>query len=111
MTPRPILINGKGGSRIAAPSPLETSMRSLLYRLWLPLMALLVLSAAAPFLRAQAEQSDKKQDSTVHTPKPNIVPLNIVVPIGPTAFKADGKWHLVYELHLTNLGKWDCLLT
>ena len=26
-------------------------------------------------------------------------------------FKADGKWHLVYELQLTNLGKWDCLLT
>jgi hypothetical protein len=86
-------------------------MKSLLHKLWLPLAALFVLSATAPVLRAQAEQSDKKQDSTVHTPKPNIVPLNIVVPIGPTAFKADGKWHLVYELHVTNLGKWDCLLS
>src|SRR5580704_229720 len=111
MTPRPVLINGKGGSLKDNSLPLETSMRSHLHRLQLPLLALLVLVSAAPALRAQAEQTDKKQDSTVHTPKPTIVPIDIVVPIGPTAFKADGKWHLVYELHVTNLGKWDCLLS
>jgi murein DD-endopeptidase len=47
----------------------------------------------------------------VHTPKHLAPPLDIVVAIEPRAFKADGKWHLVYELHVTNLGKWDCLLT
>jgi murein DD-endopeptidase MepM/ murein hydrolase activator NlpD len=86
-------------------------MKSLLHRLRLPLAALLVLSAAAPALRAQSEPNEKKQDSTVHTPKHIAPPLDIVVPIAPNAFKADGKWHLVYELHVTNLGRWDCLLT
>jgi peptidase M23-like protein len=58
-----------------------------------------------------AEPAPSAKPSTVHTPKPGMVPLDIVVPIAPTAFKAGGKWHLVYELHVTNLGKWDCLLT
>jgi murein DD-endopeptidase len=46
-----------------------------------------------------------------HTPKPLVVPLDVVIPIAPTAFKADGKWHLIYELHAANLGKWDCAIT
>jgi murein DD-endopeptidase len=46
-----------------------------------------------------------------HTPKP-IAPLfNMVIPISPTAFKADGKWHLVYELHLSNMDKWEYRFT
>jgi murein DD-endopeptidase len=49
--------------------------------------------------------------SPEHTSKPLTMPLDIVIPIAPTAFKADGKWHLVYELHIANLGKWDCELT
>jgi murein DD-endopeptidase len=46
-----------------------------------------------------------------HTPKPLTVPLDIVIPIAPTAFKADGKWHLVYELHVSNYAHADCQLT
>jgi murein DD-endopeptidase len=46
-----------------------------------------------------------------HTPKPLTFPLDIVIPVAPTAFKADGAWHLVYELHVSNLWKWDCELT
>jgi hypothetical protein len=34
--------------------------------------------------------------------------VEVAVPIAPTAFKADGKWHLVYELHLTNKNRSDC---
>ena len=45
------------------------------------------------------------------TTKPFIVPLDLVVPLPPRAFQADGKTHLVYELHLINMGQWDCLLT
>lgn len=52
----------------------------------------------------------RAQSQPAHTPKPVGPPLDITVPIGPTAFKADGKWHLVYELHVTNLGKWECQL-
>lgn len=37
--------------------------------------------------------------------------MDVVVPIAPTAFKAHGKWHLVYELHLNNMDRWDYRLT
>ncbi len=67
------------------------------------------------FKRAKAEETPKSgagaAETHEHTPKPIAVPLDVVIPIAPTAFKADGKWHLVYELHVANLGKWDCALT
>jgi murein DD-endopeptidase MepM/ murein hydrolase activator NlpD len=37
--------------------------------------------------------------------------LDATVPIAPTAFAAGGKWHLVYELHVANVGSWDLKLT
>jgi hypothetical protein len=37
--------------------------------------------------------------------------LDVVVPIAPTVFKAGGKWHLVYELHLNNMDRWNYQLT
>jgi murein DD-endopeptidase len=43
--------------------------------------------------------------------KPITTFVDVVVPIAPTAFKADGKWHLVYELHLNNMDRWDYRLT
>ncbi|MGB6496971.1 MAG: M23 family metallopeptidase [Candidatus Acidiferrum sp.] len=43
--------------------------------------------------------------------KPISAFLDVVIPIAPTAFKADGKWHLVYELHLNNMDRWDYQLT
>ncbi len=62
-----------------------------------------VASEAAP------EQATKSSEA--HTPKPVGPPLQVLAPIEPWAFEADGRWHLVYELQVTNLGKWDCLLT
>jgi murein DD-endopeptidase len=56
-------------------------------------------------------QEPATKGSEIHTPKPVGPPLDVLAAIAPWAFKADGKWHLVYELHVTNLGKWDCLLT
>ncbi len=44
-------------------------------------------------------------------PKPLGAPVDVVVPFAPTAFQADGKMHLVYELHITNFGRQDCTLT
>ncbi len=46
-----------------------------------------------------------------HTPKPLLPGFNAVIPIAPTAFKADGKWHLVYELHISNMDKWEYAFT
>ncbi|HEV2421872.1 MAG TPA: M23 family metallopeptidase [Candidatus Acidoferrales bacterium] len=43
--------------------------------------------------------------------KPISLPLDVTVPIAPMAFKADGKLHLVYELHIVNMSPWNCSLT
>ena len=59
---------------------------------------------------AKASQESETKASE-HTPKPLTFPLDVQIPVPPTAFKADGKWHLVYELHVSNLWKWDCELT
>ncbi|HKS82914.1 MAG TPA: M23 family metallopeptidase [Candidatus Acidoferrales bacterium] len=37
--------------------------------------------------------------------------IDVSVPTAPTAFQADGKWHLAYELHIANLEDWICKLT
>ncbi len=37
-------------------------------------------------------------------------PLDVDVPIAPTAFRAGGKQHLVYELHVTNFGNHEVTL-
>ena len=42
--------------------------------------------------------------------KPISLPLDVTVPIAPTAFKANGKMHLVYELHIVNMSPWNCEL-
>jgi len=44
-------------------------------------------------------------------PKPLTAPIHIEVPTRPWAFQANGKWHLVYELHVANIGNVDCALT
>lgn len=82
--------------------------------LWL--LALLTLGFAPTKSRAQSSTStvppeQAAKNPEIHTPKPGGPPLQVLTPIDPWAFKADGKWHLVYELQVTNLGKWDCLLT
>ncbi len=43
--------------------------------------------------------------------KPIVAAVDVRVPIAPTAFRADGKWHVVYELHLNNLDRWPYRLT
>jgi murein DD-endopeptidase len=45
------------------------------------------------------------------TQKPLGAPVDVEVPKLPTAFQADGKTHLVYELHVTNFGAADCSIT
>jgi murein DD-endopeptidase len=82
--------------------------------LWL--LAILTFGFASTKSSAQSSAStappeQAAKNSEIHTPKPGGPPIQVLSPIDPWAFKADGKWHLVYELHVTNLGKWDCLLT
>ena len=51
------------------------------------------------------------QEASKQTPRPIDVPVDVTVPVPPTAFQADGKHHLVYEVHLTNFGRAECALT
>lgn len=65
------------------------------------------------FTRAAEDAAAKEKEKTPEGPKER--PLSafedVVVPIAPTAFKADGKWHIVYELHLNNMDRWQHQLT
>ena len=65
------------------------------------------------FKRSEASKTPEGNSAKTaeHTPRPLNVPLDVVIPIAPTAFKGDGKWHLAYELHVSNYGHADCLLT
>ena len=67
------------------------------------------------FARSTADSSAKEKSAQNvpegPTEKPLSVFLDVVVPIAPTAFKADAKWHLVYELHLTNMDRWNYQIT
>jgi murein DD-endopeptidase len=63
------------------------------------------------FERGEASSAPASTTSSGPTEKPLTVPIDVVVPIAPTAFQANGKMHLVYELHVTNMGPWDCTLT
>jgi Peptidase family M23 len=65
-------------------------------------------AAAASAAPAQPAPSAKPAEQPG---RPLTSPLNVVVPEPPTLFKADGKYHLVYELHVSNYGKADCSIT
>jgi murein DD-endopeptidase MepM/ murein hydrolase activator NlpD len=43
--------------------------------------------------------------------RPIDVPVDVMIPVRPTEFKGGGKTHLCYELHMTNFGRTDCVLT
>jgi murein DD-endopeptidase len=60
-----------------------------------------------------AASQEKSAQSTPEGPKekPLSVFDDVVIPIAPTAFKADGKWHLVYELHVNNMDRWTHQIT
>jgi hypothetical protein len=73
--------------------------------------------AAQPLKFTRDTGDSAAKDSAAQKPvegpktKPISAFLDVVVPIAPTAFKADGKWHIVYELHLNNMDRWDYRLT
>lgn len=43
--------------------------------------------------------------------RPIDVPVDVKIPVRPAEFKGGGKTHLCYELHITNFGRTDCVLT
>src|SRR5260370_31608378 len=55
-------------------------------------------------------QENTKPASTP-PPRPIDTPLDVAVPVPPIAFRAGGKTHIVYEVHVTNFGRAECTLT
>lgn len=60
---------------------------------------------------AQADETAATAQQKAPTTKPFTVPMDVNVPLAPTAFSAGGRAHLAYELHVTNMGKSDLLLS
>jgi len=90
------------------------SVNSKICATWLIAIVIFGFAPAIAKCQSSANNAPPQQSgksSEVHTPKPGGPPLQVLVPNEPWAFRSDGKWHLVYELQVTNLGKWDCLLT
>ncbi len=63
------------------------------------------------FKRSTSEETAKPAKQKGPTSKPFSVPLDVNVRLAPTAFSAGGKSHLAYELHVTNMSRWDLLLS
>src|SRR5258708_5375175 len=64
-------------------------------------------------LVAQTSRPAQAQDAPKPAPQPRPLdaPLDMAVPVPPTIFAAGGRKHLVYELHATNFGRTECLLS
>jgi murein DD-endopeptidase len=58
-----------------------------------------------------ASRAPEPRATGPRTPRPISAPLDVIPSLTPWAFQAAGKWHLAYELHVTNLGRSDCALT
>jgi murein DD-endopeptidase MepM/ murein hydrolase activator NlpD len=54
------------------------------------------------FKRAETPPKAKEEPKAASAEKPFTSPIDVTVSIAPTAFQADGKTHLVYELHILN---------
>lgn len=66
-----------------------------------------------PLSFKRGNEAEVAQDAKPSGPtsKPFTLPLEVRVPVPPTAFNAAGKAHLVYELQVTNGGPWDSVLS
>jgi hypothetical protein len=66
---------------------------------------------------APVKPSPGQQPSPSPSPSPAAVrrpidlPVEMVVPVAPTPFNAEGKTHIAYELHFTNFSSQDLLLS
>lgn len=66
--------------------------------------------AAQPLSFDRDREPDARAPRAEGRPAPFGAPLEVVVPVAPTAFRAAGEQHLVYELHVTNLGSQEVVL-
>jgi murein DD-endopeptidase len=74
------------------------------------LLAALFVAGCFSWVSFSASSSRETQEHRAPD-RPLTVPLDVRVPTPPWAFRADGKWHLVYELYIDNAGNENCALT
>jgi murein DD-endopeptidase MepM/ murein hydrolase activator NlpD len=79
----------------------QSSRRASLAACFCVATLLLSVSVSLPCL-AQSPTATKDDAKPAQAEKPFTSPIDVVVPLAPTAFQADGKTHLAYELHITN---------
>jgi hypothetical protein len=77
------------------------------------LACLLVSFSGICMAQASRQQAAKPaRDSQKQPAKPQFIePLDISIPVRPAAFKANGRWNLVYELHIQNWEDMDATIT
>lgn len=63
------------------------------------------------FKRGEAPAAAPSATAPPVPQKPLSVPFDVRIPVWPTAFAADGKTHLVYELHINNFSRDEWTLT
>jgi Peptidase family M23 len=68
-----------------------------------------LLSILAGSIAGAALAQDPPKPTT--PPRPIDAPIDVAVPVPPTAFRGDGKMHLVYEIHITNFARPEIALT
>lgn len=54
------------------------------------------------FKRGEAKTEAKSEAKAAPAEKPFTSPIDVTIPVAPTAFQANGKTHMVYELHIVN---------
>lgn len=77
------------------------------YSDWLRLAVVVAAMACLSGAWSSVRAADEKKPPS----KPFTVPMDVSVPLAPTAFSAGGKAHLAYELHVTNMGRSNLLLS
>ena len=65
-------------------------------------VSLLICACTLGWSQNQAPPAATPQASPAPPQKPLTVPVDVSIPQAPTAFPADAKTHLVYELHISN---------
>ena len=78
---------------------------------YLPPVVCHVLMVVGLTLPASHQATSPGSATGASAQRPISVPLDLAVPVPPTAFKAVGKMHLAYEMYVTNFARPDCTLT
>ena len=65
-------------------------------------VSLLICACILGWSQNQAPPAATPQTSPAPPQKPLTAPIDVSIPQAPTAFQADAKTHLVYELHISN---------